>query len=801
MTTPFDETKIPGLTFDVESLDTAATNLETKAGDLRTSGDDVKTTWAGIQNVYKAPEQETLYAAMDPVATDTDTLATALESMAGYLSTFADSMSGIKTRAQSLETKALAFKTKIQDNPEWDHDQDLVDENNVLIATANGIQVDMWDAERTCANNIRALDGLAGYHADPTGDDDELGYGYSEIPEGTEGMPWGSPVDRQDSCPKKAGVAVKRFLWDGLVCEGLGGMVNGVLNLGGFQFEGSNGFTHDGDRAVAILQGLAMLVGVTWNEDGSYAGHDWSTAGAAWKETGKGILCWDQWEDDPARAAGGTVFNIGSVLIPYVGIATKFTSAASRVGKVARWAQAASKVLSYMDPLGVVADMTLGKVAKVVMSKVDFSFSGFELPGRKSVGDGVASVDVDVRTDLPDVDVDAGARRPHAHGDGTNPTPDLGDVDLRRGGVDVDTPDVGRTPDGDSPDGSRRSPDADVTPDGERAPDGDRSSDTRTSDADAGDPRRAPDAPEGPDASDKSRSPDVSESPDSPHSPDGRDVSDSPDAKDSPDGEDRRPDYDPDKDAFNQEHRPKTEQSVKVDEDSPLAPRPRSPFGKGVDLDPNTCYEVEGRGKYYTNDAGEVVHVEAKSAVQRQTWLGRTSETMNPDLKDPLPNATYTVDGKFHYTTDDWGRTVRIQVDRLDVVDEASRYRSESVQDRVGGYGDAVGGGYDGGHLAGSKFAGPPEDINVLPMLEDLNRGTNGTYMESFKKLEDDIAANPDAYWNIDIVIEYDGPPTNAESVTRLGDVEPADRVPKAFEVYSEDAGGQARDPSRFRNR
>ena len=35
---------------------------------------------------------------------------------------------------------------------------------------------------------------------------------------------------------------------------------------------------------------------------------------------------------------------------------------------------------------------------------------------------------------------------------------------------------------------------------------------------------------------------------------------------------------------------------------------------------------------------------------------------LNPDLRQPYPNATYTVDGKFHYTTDGWARTVRLEV-------------------------------------------------------------------------------------------------------------------------------------------
>ncbi|RJF41129.1 hypothetical protein D4740_09385, partial [Actinomyces sp. 2119] len=71
---PFDETRIPCLEFDVESLDTAASNLETRAGDLRAAGESVKSTWAGMQVCYRAPEQEVLYAAMDPVAEDSDTL-------------------------------------------------------------------------------------------------------------------------------------------------------------------------------------------------------------------------------------------------------------------------------------------------------------------------------------------------------------------------------------------------------------------------------------------------------------------------------------------------------------------------------------------------------------------------------------------------------------------------------------------------------------------------------------------------------------------------------------------------------
>ena len=59
----------------------------------------MKTTWSGMSACYKAPEQETLYAAMDPVDTGFDTLADNVEKVGGYLETFATTVEGIKKDA------------------------------------------------------------------------------------------------------------------------------------------------------------------------------------------------------------------------------------------------------------------------------------------------------------------------------------------------------------------------------------------------------------------------------------------------------------------------------------------------------------------------------------------------------------------------------------------------------------------------------------------------------------------------------------------------------------------------------
>jgi len=69
------------------------------------------------------------------------------------------------------------------------------------------------------------------------------------------------------------------------------------------------------------------------------------------------------------------------------------------------------------------------------------------------------------------------------------------------------------------------------------------------------------------------------------------------------------------------------------------------------------------------------------------------------------------------------------------------------------------------------------------------------SHLGSFYELEQKIADIPGCYRSIDIRIEYDGPPANADSVTRLGDVNPTDRVPTRWTVDSQDANGVARRP------
>ncbi|MBL0888884.1 hypothetical protein HGK34_21855 [Myceligenerans sp. I2] len=161
------------------------------------------------------------------------------------------------------------------------------------------------------------------------------------------------------------------------------------------------------------------------------------------------------------------------------------------------------------------------------------------------------------------------------------------------------------------------------------------------------------------------------------------------------------------------------------------APSPRKPFAALDNLEPNTAYEVPGRGTFYTDDTGKVVHVEAQ--------YGRRGK-LNWDLMNPQPDVTYVVNDHV-FVTDHAGRAIEAYADDLQLGDAD---RSESIQSRIGNMG---GDEYDGGHLLANMFAGGPEDINLVPMLSDLNQG-NGS-RDTFYAVEKDLRSHlerpPDA--------------------------------------------------------
>lgn len=158
-----------------------------------------------------------------------------------------------------------------------------------------------------------------------------------------------------------------------------------------------------------------------------------------------------------------------------------------------------------------------------------------------------------------------------------------------------------------------------------------------------------------------------------------------------------------------------------------------------------------------------------------------------PDLRHPLPNATYTVGGMFHYTTDAWSRKVRLEVDLLGDVAERFRSRSDTVQGHVKDYGNELASKYEtkfnGGHIVGARSGGPSEEINTVTMLEEVNQYRVDSKLKSYKRFEEQIAANPDNFRNF--VIEFKYPEPAGPKITDT------ERVPTKFEATWVDANGK----------
>lgn len=334
---------IPGDELDPDAVEAAARALAADGAAVRDSGADVLNDWRGLALHYEAPEAPRLLSVMDPVETNARRFGDDVESVAAALTAYAEEVRPIKASLAAVRADAWAFRSDIASEPEWEYDQDLVDRNTALVSRVNALQVRLWEAERRCANAIRGLYGAPAWRA-ATSEGDARGYGIDEIPTDAV-MPWGSEVQRKDHCPKSAAVGVKRFVWDGVVVDGFWGTITGLGMLVGID---GSGWSWETMKTSWV--GMGSLIG--------YSGGEWSwgNAGDAWTALGKGLIAYDTWDEDPARAAGGAVFNIATILIP-AGAAVTGTktagTAAGTAGRTATLLARGARVVDFVDPVAL----------------------------------------------------------------------------------------------------------------------------------------------------------------------------------------------------------------------------------------------------------------------------------------------------------------------------------------------------------------------------------------------------------------------------------------------------------------
>jgi hypothetical protein len=471
MPSAIDPTQIPGKDIDPETIETQAATVGTIAGSVRDNGSDVHLKWQGMAGVYSAPESGTLLGLMQPVSSQATAVGDNLDVVSAALTQFAADVRPIKAELDALRSQAEQFQAEIAGgvqvrelNPawvtsqspyggtstisysspsiggnstapadipqyrtvtkEWHEDQDYVDRNNDLIAAVNAQQVALWEAERACANKIRALYGAADLRAAQS-EDDSLGYGLSEIPEGTE-MPWGAPVERSEGCAEATVTfVVEDFLWEGIAVGGVWGTVQGLgtLILG---YNPATGDWFSGDAYGAAWGNLGMLGVAALTNTGVLApifqadaalratGADGflpqevrdfkADADEAALNTGKALIAWDKWEDDPGTALGESVFNVGTALIPVGGAAVAGVKTASTAASVLT---KMTRVVEFVDPAAWAVNGTvrLGGMGLGSLDTMIGKVDGFDTPNIE-VYTAMDSASALHRLDQWDVDLD-----------------------------------------------------------------------------------------------------------------------------------------------------------------------------------------------------------------------------------------------------------------------------------------------------------------------------------------------------------------------------------------------------------
>ncbi|MFF1921507.1 hypothetical protein ACFVW8_13145 [Streptomyces sp. NPDC058221] len=365
---PVNLAGIPVFTGDLALLDTKVTAL-TKGGEaISTAAGDVHSSFGGLQAFYKAPEADQLFATTKPVADRGESLKSELATVAGALSTYSDEAYPLVEKLKELKRDAGAFLVKANADDKWREDGDLVDENNHRHDEIRETWTAFQAVERACHDKIVAL---VGGHALKV--DDGSGkagtYGYdAEALKHAKGLPWGDPVEES-----KPWWHIHEHAWDfakGFFVDGVWGTIKGLGTLVG---------TDGWDSAKQAWSGLGKLAtGLALSNPAMGGFVFWSIpdeklpaylreSRAAVKETGKALVAWDKWGENPSRAAGAVTFNVLTTV--FTGGAGGAASGAGKAAIAAKALSTAGKVGRFVDPMTYVfkgVGMGVTKVSDVI---------------------------------------------------------------------------------------------------------------------------------------------------------------------------------------------------------------------------------------------------------------------------------------------------------------------------------------------------------------------------------------------------------------------------------------------------
>ncbi|GGR69533.1 hypothetical protein GCM10010252_04480 [Streptomyces aureoverticillatus] len=359
---------IPQFTGNFEQLDKDISALRSDAIGIRNGGSDVHSRFQMLGAYYVAPEAHDLFASTQPVMDGADSFATALESVADALETFAAEARPLAKRLETLQEKASAFVKRVEGDDDWTYDGEKTDRSNELRDQVSEAESAFRAAERRAATKISALvNGPKFVEDDGSGRKPTkkvIPYGYdAELLKKAKELPWGTPVSESIHV-WEVHRHLKHYVWDGFVVDGVGGAIQGLGHLVGVGGSAKEAWGNLGDVLGGI--GQYTVKPYDWVLDHTI-GPDEESAGEkrqkdAAREFAKGVVAWDQWKVNPARAAGTATFNVVTLGAGVLGTLSKGGSVGAKA------AGAGAKIGTYADPVS--AGLTVGGKAVSKMPKV-----------------------------------------------------------------------------------------------------------------------------------------------------------------------------------------------------------------------------------------------------------------------------------------------------------------------------------------------------------------------------------------------------------------------------------------------
>ncbi|MDX3645059.1 hypothetical protein [Streptomyces sp. MB09-02B] len=349
--------KIPSFTGDLVELQQQIAAMRRAAKAIREHGGDVHTRFQNLSSSYKAPEAGQLFATTQAVESKSSSFADDLDTVANALFDYMVEVAEIVRQLEALRGQARVFVASVEGDDallqNWQKDQDKVDEHQAIWDAVNATVAAFQQAEVTCADKITALVGGTQWHINDGSPKQDNPYGFNtdQLAE-ADRLPWGTPA-HHEALPFGIDYHLKEFglsLKDNVV-----GTVEGVVNL-----------FSPGEEGDATREGLArVIVGAEsylldphgdreptfgpWQEQFMDESRPYA------KEFAKGLVGWDDWDDNPGKAAGTLVFNTLTLGAGPLGATAKGLSAAGKGGAGARVAGTLATVGEVLDPIGAAA--------------------------------------------------------------------------------------------------------------------------------------------------------------------------------------------------------------------------------------------------------------------------------------------------------------------------------------------------------------------------------------------------------------------------------------------------------------